>query len=37
MEPPVDYGKLIRAAMWWSALPGVTQIAIWKDLGDIYD
>ena len=31
-EPPVDYGKVMRAAMWWNALLEITKIAIWEDL-----
>ena len=37
MEPPVDYGKLMRAAIWWTALPEITKIAIWEDLVEIED
>jgi len=32
---PVDYGKLMRAAMRWNTLPEITKIAICEDLFDI--
>jgi len=32
-----DYGKLMRALSWWNALPEVTKIEIWEDLGGIAD
>jgi len=37
MGYPVDYGKLMKAAMWWTALPEITKIAIWEDLFDIME
>jgi len=32
---PVDYGKAMKAGMWWMALPEITKIAIYDDLKDI--